>query len=51
VNAVDLMTSRKRSWTPPSEYLAPLVAETVCNLLLSQRLPDAAEVQWQSRKA
>ena len=51
VNAVDLMTSRKRSWTPPSEYLAPLVAETVCNLLLSQRMPDAAEDQWQSRKA
>jgi UDP-N-acetylglucosamine 2-epimerase (non-hydrolysing) len=51
VNAVELMTRRKRGWTPPSEYLAPLVAETVCNLLLSQRLPDAAEVQWQSRKA
>jgi UDP-N-acetylglucosamine 2-epimerase (non-hydrolysing) len=51
VNAVDLMTSRKRNWSPPAEYLAPLVAETVCNLLLSQRLPDAAEVAWRARSA
>jgi UDP-N-acetylglucosamine 2-epimerase (non-hydrolysing) len=51
VNAVHLMTSRKRNWSPPPEYLAPLVAETVCNLLLSQRLPDAAEVAWRARSA
>jgi UDP-N-acetylglucosamine 2-epimerase (non-hydrolysing) len=51
VNAVQLMTSRKRTWSPPAEYLAPLVAETVCNLLLSQRLPDPAEVAWRSRSA
>ena len=49
VNAVRLMTSRKRNWSPPPEYMAPLVAETVCNLLLSQRLPDAAEVAWRAR--
>jgi UDP-N-acetylglucosamine 2-epimerase (non-hydrolysing) len=51
VNAVHLMTSRKRNWSPPAEYLVPLVAETVCNLLLSQRLPDAAEVAWRARCA
>ncbi len=49
VNAVHLMTSRKRNWFPPPECLAPLVAETGCNLLLSQRLPDAAEIAWRSR--
>ncbi len=51
VNAVHLMTSRKRNWAPPPEYLAPLVAETVVNLLLSQRLPDAAEVAWRARSS
>ena len=49
LNAVALMTSRKRNWSPPPEYLAPLVAETVCNLILSERMPDAAEVEWRSR--
>jgi UDP-N-acetylglucosamine 2-epimerase (non-hydrolysing) len=49
LNAVRIMTSRKRNWSPPPEYLAPLVAETVCNILLSKRLPDAAEVDWRAR--
>jgi UDP-N-acetylglucosamine 2-epimerase (non-hydrolysing) len=51
VNAVSLMTARKRNWAPPPEYLAPLVAEAVLNLLLSQRMPDAAESEWRSRTA
>ena len=49
LNAVHLMTHRKRCWTPPAEYLATGVAETVCNLLLSHRVPDAAEMEWHTQ--
>jgi len=46
--AVALATSRRGTWTPPPEYLAQSVAETACHILLSHRIPDAAELQWQS---
>ncbi len=49
LNAVHLMTHRKRRWTPPAEYLADGVAEATCNLLLSNRMPDAAEVEWHAQ--
>jgi UDP-N-acetylglucosamine 2-epimerase (non-hydrolysing) len=48
LRAVEIMTSRKRCWTPPPEYFAPSVSETVCNLLLSHRIPDAEELEWQT---
>lgn len=49
VNAVQIMTGQKRCWTPPAEYLATNVAQTVGNLLLSHRMPDAVEQEWHSR--
>lgn len=47
--AVALATARPATWTPPREYLQPNVAETVCRIVLSERTPDAAEVEWQQR--
>jgi UDP-N-acetylglucosamine 2-epimerase (non-hydrolysing) len=49
LNAVRMITGRKRCWVPPAEYLAAGVAETVCNLLLSYRLADAAEQEWNTQ--
>jgi UDP-N-acetylglucosamine 2-epimerase (non-hydrolysing) len=34
LRAVGLVTSRPASWTPPPEYLATNVAQTVCNIVL-----------------
>lgn len=34
LRAVELVTSRPASWTPPPEYLATNVAQTVCNIVL-----------------
>jgi UDP-N-acetylglucosamine 2-epimerase (non-hydrolysing) len=48
VRAVDLVTTRGTNWTPPAEYEAPLVAETVCRIMLGFRPTDAAELEWQS---
>jgi len=47
--AVRSMTCGGRSWTPPAEYLAPAVAQTVCRILASSRIPDAAELDWSTR--
>jgi UDP-N-acetylglucosamine 2-epimerase (non-hydrolysing) len=44
---VRFVTSQPANWRPPSEYTAPLVAETVCRILTGYRLPDAAEQEWQ----
>jgi len=44
--AVRLVTTQKGKWNPPPEYLAPAVAETVCRILLSYRMPDPSELVW-----
>jgi UDP-N-acetylglucosamine 2-epimerase (non-hydrolysing) len=43
---VALVTGQKVHWIPPTEYLAPVVAETVTRIVTSYRLPDGAEVEW-----
>lgn len=48
VNCVEQVTSNERPWTPPAEYLATNVAETVRGIVLGYRLPDRAEEQWQA---
>jgi UDP-N-acetylglucosamine 2-epimerase (non-hydrolysing) len=45
--AVALATQPGRRWTPPAEYLKSGVAETVCRIVLGQRTPDLAEIEWQ----
>jgi UDP-N-acetylglucosamine 2-epimerase (non-hydrolysing) len=37
VRGVKLVTNRSHSWTPPSEYLASNVSQTVVNIVLSYR--------------
>jgi UDP-N-acetylglucosamine 2-epimerase (non-hydrolysing) len=49
LQAVRFVTGQPGKWMPPAEYLQPGVAETVCRILLSYRIPDAAEVDWQAR--
>ncbi|HEY1691495.1 MAG TPA: UDP-N-acetylglucosamine 2-epimerase (non-hydrolyzing) [Polyangiaceae bacterium] len=44
------MTSMPTAWTPPPEYVAPLVAETVSRVLLGHHLADRAEENWRRRK-
>jgi UDP-N-acetylglucosamine 2-epimerase (non-hydrolysing) len=43
---VKMVTGRRGGWQPPREYLAEGVADTVCRILLSYRLPDRAEQEW-----
>jgi UDP-N-acetylglucosamine 2-epimerase (non-hydrolysing) len=43
---VNMVTGRKAGWHPPEEYLADGVADTVCRILLSHRIPDPAERDW-----
>lgn len=43
---VKMVTGRNKGWQPPREYLAEGVADTVCRILLSYRLPDRAEQEW-----
>jgi UDP-N-acetylglucosamine 2-epimerase (non-hydrolysing) len=45
---VRLVTRQGGGWTPPPEYLAPRVAETVVRIVTSSRPPDAAELEWRS---
>jgi UDP-N-acetylglucosamine 2-epimerase (non-hydrolysing) len=47
--AVRMVTSKRGLWRPPDEYMAPVVAETVCRIVLGYRISDAAEIEWQSR--
>jgi UDP-N-acetylglucosamine 2-epimerase (non-hydrolysing) len=37
--AVHAALRRERNWTPPPEYLAPAVSDTVANILLGERAP------------
>jgi len=46
VDGVRHVVGRRGGWTPPAEYVRPLVAETVVRILLSYRPPDAAEIEW-----
>ncbi len=45
--AVKLVTGQAGQWQPPPEYLAPLVAETVCRIVTGYRLLDPSEQEWQ----
>lgn len=45
---VRLVTRQRGGWTPPPEYLAPRVAETVVRAVTSSRPADAAELEWRS---
>lgn len=47
VRAVAVVTRSEGRWTPPPEYLALNVAETVVRIITSYRLPDLAESEWQ----
>jgi UDP-N-acetylglucosamine 2-epimerase (non-hydrolysing) len=48
LQAVRLVTGQPRKWMPPAEYLQPGVAESACRIVLSYRIPDGAEVEWQA---
>ena len=43
VKLVAMVTAERTPWQPPSEYLVPHVAATVCRILLGFRLPDLTE--------
>jgi UDP-N-acetylglucosamine 2-epimerase (non-hydrolysing) len=47
---VKMVTGRKGGWQPPQEYLAEGVADTVCRIVLSYRIPDLAEQEWLSTR-
>jgi UDP-N-acetylglucosamine 2-epimerase (non-hydrolysing) len=51
VRAVEFVTSHHVDWTPPPEYLAGHVGETVCRIVSGYRQPDPAEIAWQRRPA
>ncbi len=46
VNSVNFAVSERRHWAPPPEYVVDGVADTVCRILLSYRIPDLAEQGW-----
>lgn len=48
LKAVALATAVAPAWTPPPEYLQGNVADTVCRIVLAERPPDAAELEWRS---
>jgi UDP-N-acetylglucosamine 2-epimerase (non-hydrolysing) len=50
LRAVKIASANRASWTPPSEYLAEHVAQTVCRIVLAYRPPDAAEIEWQTAR-
>ena len=43
VRGVRLVLDQPTNWTPPPEYVAPQVAETVCRIVCGFRVPDGAE--------
>ncbi|MEO8130606.1 MAG: UDP-N-acetylglucosamine 2-epimerase (non-hydrolyzing) [Bryobacteraceae bacterium] len=51
VRALKFVIDRPNAWKPPPEYLESRVAETVCRLLLSFRLADSAEAEWNTPPA
>lgn len=46
VEKVGFVTSERRAWTPPPEYLASEVADTVCRIVMGHRIPNQAETAW-----
>jgi UDP-N-acetylglucosamine 2-epimerase (non-hydrolysing) len=48
--AVRLVVEQRPSWLVPTEYLEPLVAETVCRLLLGYRVPELSEIGRRQRE-
>lgn len=44
--AVAIVTAHPVRWTAPREYLQANVAETVCRIVLGERVPDLAELEW-----
>jgi len=49
VRAVDFVVRRSPDWTPPEEYEAQHVAETVCRIVMGFRTADAAELEWRAQ--
>ena len=49
--AVRFVLTKRGQWTPPGEYLATSVAQTVCRIVTGFRVPDLAEVQWRRNRA
>ncbi|MFA5909852.1 MAG: UDP-N-acetylglucosamine 2-epimerase (non-hydrolyzing) [Vicinamibacterales bacterium] len=48
LSAVAAATAVAPSWTPPREYLQANVADTVCRIVLGDRVPDLAEIEWRN---
>jgi UDP-N-acetylglucosamine 2-epimerase (non-hydrolysing) len=46
VEKVRFVTAERRTWTPPPEYLATGVADTVCRIVLGHRMPSLAKSGW-----
>lgn len=46
VRAVAIVTANPPAWTPPPEYTQANVADTVCRIITSYRVPDLAELEW-----
>jgi UDP-N-acetylglucosamine 2-epimerase (non-hydrolysing) len=48
LQVVKFVSGSREKWQPPPEYLASGVADTVCRILLSYRIPDLAEKAWKA---
>lgn len=48
LRAVEFVTQTSSNWTPPPEYTAKNVAETVCRIVLGYRPADLAEQAWRA---
>ncbi len=48
LSAVGVATASAPSGTPPGEYLQANVADTVCRIVLGDRTPDLAELEWRA---
>ncbi len=49
LSAVAIATGPGRRWVAPAEYLRTDVAPTVARIVLGERLPDLAEIEWRAR--
>jgi UDP-N-acetylglucosamine 2-epimerase (non-hydrolysing) len=50
LSLVKMVVGRKGAWQPPEEYLAEGVADKVCRIMLSYRVPDPAQKEWQAAR-
>jgi UDP-N-acetylglucosamine 2-epimerase (non-hydrolysing) len=48
--AVRQVVEQRGRWRAPAEYCEPFVAETVCRIVLSYRVPDLSEIEWRERQ-